>query len=139
MEINLDCIICFQRQAMQAVNFITDDVGVREGVLREVMKKLLELNWSLKPIELANEVHKVVRAVTKVKDPYERVKKDSNNLVLELYPRLRSIVEESVEPLRTAIRLAVAGNIVDFGVLKEFNLEKTIKEGNCSEISMQRM
>jgi len=128
METNLDCILCFQRQAMQAVSYITDDEVVQERVLRNVMKKLLELKWSLKPIDMAHEVHKVVRTVTNDKDPYEGVKKDSNNLVLKLYPRLRSIVEESVEPLRVAIRLAIAGNIIDFGALKEFNLENTIKE-----------
>ena len=128
MDTNLDCILCFQRQVMQAVSFITDDEVVREHVLREVMKKLLELKWSLKPMDMANEVHRIVRTVTKVKDPYERVKKESNNLVLELYPRLKLIVEESVEPLRTAIKLAIAGNIIDFGALKEFDLEKTIKE-----------
>jgi len=77
METNLDCILCLQRQAMQAVSYITDDEEVREHVLRNVMKKLLELKWSLKPIEMANEVHKVVRTTTKVKDPYEGVKKDS--------------------------------------------------------------
>ena len=50
---------------------------------------------------------------------------------MELYTQLKSIVEESLEPLRTAIRLAVAGNIIDFGALKEFDLKKTIKEVNA--------
>ena len=38
-------------------------------VLRESMKKLLGLKWDSNPSETANEVHKVVRRLTKVRDP----------------------------------------------------------------------
>jgi uncharacterized protein with ATP-grasp and redox domains len=128
MKLNLDCIPCFQRQALQAVRFISDDEELHEKVLREVTKKLLESDWNLTPPELAHNVHRIVRRVAKEKDPYKKVKKKSNDLVLTMYPALKSKVEKSADPLRTAVRLAIAGNIIDFGPLQEFNLEKTIKE-----------
>jgi uncharacterized protein with ATP-grasp and redox domains len=107
---------------------MTDDEDVKETVLRSVIVKLLELKWSLKPIELANEAHKIIRTIMNINDPYEKIKKDSNNSVLKLYSQLQLIVEQSDEPLRTAIELAIAGNIIDFGALIDFSLEKTIKE-----------
>lgn len=128
MKVNLDCIPCFQRQALQAVRFITDDERVHEQVLREVVKKLLELKWDSTPPEMAHEVHKLVRRLTKEKDPYKGVKRESNDLVLKLYPELKGNIDKSEDPLRTAIRLAIAGNIIDFGALREFNLEKAIRE-----------
>jgi uncharacterized protein with ATP-grasp and redox domains len=45
-----------------------------------------------------------------------------------MYPALKKLIEESNDPLRTAVRLAIAGNIIDFGPLQDFNLEKTIEE-----------
>lgn len=36
------------------------------------------------------------------------------------------MVRESEDPLLTAIRVTIAGNIIDFGVGEEFNLEKTL-------------
>ena len=128
MKLNLDCIPCFQRQALQAVRFISDDEELHEKVLREVTKKLLESDWNLTPPELAHEVHRIVRSVANEKDPYKEVKKKSNDLVLTMYPALKAKVEKSADPLRTAVRFAIAGNIIDFGPLQEFNLEKTIKE-----------
>jgi len=128
MKLNLDCIPCFQRQALQAVRFISNDEELHEKVLREVTKKLLESNWNSTPPELAREVHKIVKSITHEKDPYKEVKKESNDLVLKMYPRLKEKVEESKDPLRTAVRLAIAGNIIDFGPLQEFNLEETISE-----------
>lgn len=128
MRVNLDCIPCFQRQALQAVRFISDDKRLRERVLREVMKTLLEMKWDSTPPEMARKVHRIVRELTKEKDPYEGVKKESNDLVLKMYPELKGKIEKSEDPLRTAIRLAIAGNIIDFGALQKFDLKKTIKE-----------
>jgi len=128
MKLNLDCIPCFQRQALQAVRFISNDEELHQKVLRGVTKKLLESNWDSTPPELAHEVHKIVKSLTNEKDPYKEVKKESNDLVLKMYPALKEKVEESKDPLRTAVRLAIAGNIIDFGPLQEFNLEETISE-----------
>jgi uncharacterized protein with ATP-grasp and redox domains len=128
MKLNLDCIPCFQRQALQAVRFISDDEKLHERVLREVTKKLLESNWDLTPPELAHQVHSIVRRITNEDDPYKEVKRESNDLVLKIYPELEEKVNQSRDPLRTAVRLAIAGNIIDFAVLQEFNLEETIRE-----------
>ena len=128
MKLNLDCIPCFQKQALQAVRFISDDEKLHERVLREVAKKLLESNWDLTPPELAHQVHSIVKRITNENDPYKEVKKESNDLVLKIYPELKQKVKKSRDPLRTAVRLAIAGNIIDFGVPQEFNLEKTIRE-----------
>jgi len=128
MKLNLDCIPCFQRQALQAARFISNDEELHQKVLREVMKKLLETNWNLTPPELAHEVHRIVKNVTNEKDPYERAKKESNDLVLNWYPALKKKIEKSKDPLRTAVRIAIAGNIIDFGALEKYNIEKTIKK-----------
>ena len=128
MKLNLDCIPCFQRQALQAMRFISDNERLHEQVLRKVMKTLLDLRWDSTPPEMAHEVHKIVRSFTKEKDPYKKVKMESNDLVLKMYPEIKREVEGSKDPLRIAIRFAIAGNIIDFGALQEFNLEKTIKE-----------
>jgi len=128
MKLNLDCIPCFQRQALQAVRFISDDEKLHERVLREVAKKLLESNWDLTPPELAHQIHSIVKRITNENDPYKKVKRESNDLVLKMYPELKQKVKKSRDPLRTAVRLAIAGNIIDFGVPHEFNLEETVRE-----------
>jgi uncharacterized protein with ATP-grasp and redox domains len=110
------------------VRFISDDEKLQERVLREVTKKLLESNWDSTPPELAHQVHSIVRKITNEKDPYKKVKRESNDSVLKLYPELKEKVNQSRDPLRTAVRLAIAGNIIDFAVLQEFNLEETIRE-----------
>jgi len=128
VRLNLDCIPCFQRQALQAVRLISKDARLHEQVLREVLKMLSNLLWDSTPPEMAHEVHKIVRSLTQEEDPYRKVKQESNDLVLKMYPEAKRKVERSKDPLRTAVKFAIAGNIIDYGALREFNLKETIKE-----------
>jgi uncharacterized protein with ATP-grasp and redox domains len=41
---------------------------------------------------------------------------------------MRQLVEESDDPLLTAARLAIAGNIIDFGASSEFDLSRTLHD-----------
>ena len=64
MKINLDCIPCFQRQALESLRMNTQDEKLQETVLRKVMETLLKTDWSNTPLEIAYRVHKIVREET---------------------------------------------------------------------------
>jgi len=61
-------------------------------------------------------IYGVVREQSGCEDPYIEVKQQSNKFALELYPEMKALVEKSNTPFETALRIAVAGNIIDFGV-----------------------
>jgi len=61
-------------------------------------------------------VHRLIRETTGNEDPYRDAKDLLNRRALELYPRLEETVTGSEDPLETAVRLAIAGNIIDFAV-----------------------
>ncbi|MBQ9968638.1 MAG: DUF89 family protein [Oscillospiraceae bacterium] len=50
-------------------------------------------------------------------DAYAQLKQDSNDLVLELLPKIRPLVERAEDPLAMAMQFARTGNFLDFGVL----------------------
>lgn len=128
MKLHLDCIPCFQRQALQALRFVTNDVEEQERILRLIIAKLESMDWTTTPPEMAHVVHRFVREECGVEDPYKDIKKSYNDIVLSLYPEIKRSMEDSEEPLLTAVRLAIAGNIIDFGANPEFDLNKTISE-----------
>jgi uncharacterized protein with ATP-grasp and redox domains len=131
MKTYLDCLPCFVRQALDAARLVTDEPGVQEEVLRQVLAELgrIDLGWS--PPKMGQKIHRLIRETVGVKDPYRKVKERFNNVALKIYSRMRKLIIESEIPLETAIRLAIAGNIIDFGVngdLRESDLEQTISE-----------
>ena len=131
MRIYLDCISCFVRQALDAARFATDDERIHEQVVREVLKLAGELDMSQSPPAIGQQIHRLIRKLVDKDDPYHKIKRRFNSLALKLYPELRKQIVSSDDRLETAIRLAIAGNIIDFGVnssVDESDIRKGITE-----------
>jgi len=76
----------------------------------------------LTPPENSVAVYAVIARVTGCADPYLALKKASNDQVLAILPDLLKEVEQSEVPLLAAIRLAIAGNIIDYGAMASFDV-----------------
>lgn len=124
------------RQALEAVKMSTDDEMVREKALREVMAYLLNVEWTNTLPELGTNVHRMVKKVTNNVDPYKQLKEKYNKIAQELYPELKLIVENSGDPLLTAVKLAVAGNAIDFGPKTDINLECEVQNVLKGELAI---
>jgi len=127
VRLYLDCLPCFMRQALDAARMATDNPAVQREVLDRVAKLLPTVPLDATPIDMGQIIHRLVHEVTGVADPYQRVKKESNDLGLKLYPTLKSQVLESADPLLTAIKIAGAGNIIDFGPKLAMDANSSIK------------
>jgi len=116
MRTYFDCVPCAIRQVLDAVRMITNDEAMHEQVLRESLGMWQKMELRQSPPAIAQKTHPLVRRLTGVADPYLDVKNRYNRFALEMYPQLRERVEKAVDPFETAVRLAIAGNIIDFGV-----------------------
>jgi uncharacterized protein with ATP-grasp and redox domains len=131
MKTYFDCIPCFVRQALDAARLATDDEQIHEKAVREVLRLAIELDMSQSPPVMGQQIHRLIRNLVGNDDPYYRAKKQFNSLALKLYSGLRKQIISSNDPLETAVRLAIAGNIIDFGVkssLTELEVKKTIND-----------
>ncbi len=95
---------------------VTDDETLHERILRELLGMWQRMDMRQSPPAMAQQIHRCLRQLTGVADPYLDVKNHYNAFALGLYPELRRRVEGSLDPFETAVRLAIAGNIIDFGV-----------------------
>ena len=117
MNTALDCIPCFVRQALEAARFITDDVATHETVMREVLRTTATMDLAACPPVAAQKIHRRLRELTGNRDPYVSIKARFNNVILELLPELTRETAQSANPLSTAARYAIAGNVIDVGTL----------------------
>jgi len=134
----LDCIPCFFRQALKTSRIVTNDEALQEYILKQVSKLIGQLDLLKPPPYTAYKVYQLISKLTECEDPYLDIKKASNNLALKFYPKMKQLIKESPTPMETAIRLAIAGNIIDFGAGIEANkeiIEKSIKSSLQYKIS----
>ena len=131
MKTFLDCVPCFLKQALGAARMASDDPEAHARVLRTVAGAVSQMDMDATPPSMGQVIHRVVREATGVDDPYREVKDRFNALALSMYGRLKRMVAESDDPFGTAVRLAVAGNIIDFGArsdIDEESLELSISD-----------
>jgi uncharacterized protein with ATP-grasp and redox domains len=126
MGIRPECYPCFLKQAFIAM----EAGGVREDVMRRVMLSVMrgiyEAGPAKTPSHLSSEMHRRIRRLLKA-DPFRGVKARYNRITLGMYPELKRTVSDSPDPLGTAARLAIAGNVIDFGIYSSVDIKGAVE------------
>lgn len=142
MQTYLDCIGCFVRQGLDAARLATGDEHIHEKVVREILRLAAELDMSRSPPAIGQQVHRLIRELVGKDDPYHQIKRHFNSLALKLYPELRKQIVSSSNRFETAIRLAIAGNVIDFGVngsIDKSDLNKAISESSSADFDSRQI
>jgi len=82
--------------------------------------------------EFSRDLHAILKSYTHNTDPYKDEKRQSNIQALEMLPEMQNIINQSKDPFITSLRLAIAGNVIDFIANRRFDLENTIRKALTS-------
>ena len=119
-----ECFPCFERQASDACGLCAMSRGATAEVLESVRTRMRAFPRTHSPVEMAVEIHEVVRSAAGRQDPYGTIKLQSNRACAESMNGLSQCMAWSLNPFETATKLAIAGNVIDFGVYSPSNLSK---------------
>ena len=127
MEMRPRCVPCL----IGRVLFETEEIGSSKGT--ETIKAATRiLGEGFGPgvcsATLATVVHEEVYHILGTKDPYRELKRRSNEIALDLYPRAEAFVEMSEDRLRAAFISAIVGNVLDFGIGTGFDSPEKLEE-----------
>lgn len=126
MKTYIDCIPCFFKQAIEASRLTGASAKTQKKIIGRLAKEVPKFPLSYTPPEMGRIIYRIVREVTGKNDPYIHVKRKSNRLAMGFYKHLKNRVAHSHDKLLTAIELAIAGNIIDYGVKNTLNVNKEI-------------
>lgn len=101
-------------------------VAAKEEFTHGLLKIVNDKWYGISAPECARDIQSLYRSVLNDPDPYRDVKRDSNDTVLAMYNDLEDLVRSSDDPLITAMKLAIAGNIIDFAVHDHCDLHGTV-------------
>jgi len=127
MRFNLDCIPCLTKQAISTLRMVTKDHDLQDKTMRLILQEMKQLDFNNPPPYMSCLIQKIIKEQTGNPDPYQEIKKDFNQAVLNLYDYLEKIVQESTYPFEQAIRFAASANIIDFGVIPDITMEQVKK------------
>jgi len=134
VKTRLECLPCLARQALESARIATDDSEVQGRIVRTVLSKLSQAELDATPFELLDAtpfelggmVQRTVRTLTGIGDPYLSIKQQSNRYALQKYPEMKELVASAEAPLAVATKIAITGNIIDFGVPDRLDIEEPL-------------
>lgn len=109
----------------------------RELLVRQLSENIskIDIKNSYSP-EITRDILQSLIAISSVTDPYKIEKNESNLEMQDRYKEFQQLVKTSADPFNTALRLAVAGNIIDFGPTHKFDVDGTIKRVLSGEFTI---
>ncbi len=123
MQASADCIPCVLRQALAAARRVTDDPWLHRKLLFAVMEKLPEVNFDRTPAEISYDTLRFACKYLGVADPFKEDKGLHNDKMLAIENEMRQAIRAAADPLRAAVRFALAGNMIDLGILAVEDIE----------------
>lgn len=125
---NVTCTFCQIRAFEKILNKLTINENKKKQALKQFLGYISEIPDTINAPQTARDIHALIRQILNNPDPYKKEKDFANRFLMDKYAELKQIVKKSDNPLETAMRMAIAGNVIDFGPGHDFDIDKTIKK-----------
>ena len=142
MRLHLECIPCYLRQALEAVQMASDDKKLQEKILRKCLIAASKFDTGDSGFVLNSKIQKIIKRILPDGDPYREVKEEYNRMALGLVNKLEEIIKNSKNPFEVSLRISLAGNIIDFGPKVDLNkniLQEAIKKSLSQDMDMEKI
>ncbi|MDI9646179.1 MAG: ARMT1-like domain-containing protein [Archaeoglobales archaeon] len=118
MRIHPICPSCLLNRVYYESKLVTENKDLIAKCIEEALKLLCE-EYPRKPINayLATKIHKRVYQILQCDDPFFELKKKANDTSKLIVPMAEKIVSSSKDRIKAAIKIAIIGNVFDYGVL----------------------
>jgi len=133
MRTALECLPCFLKQTLYTARLATASTEQHQRIMHAISRLLPDLDLERTPPENSMPVYETIARLSGCPDPFRRLKDESNRLALAQAPGLAAIIAQAADPLFTAFKLAIAGNIIDYGAHHDFDLDQALADSLTRE------
>jgi len=127
MKLALDCLPCFIDQVLRLARSTELDTDLTRNLMNQAWEIMKDSPVDVTPPEVARQVYRLVYDASGQENPLLTLKENCTKRALAVYPELKKHVRDAKSPLAEALKLAVAGNVIDFGQASSFDLMKEIE------------
>jgi hypothetical protein len=130
------CFFCFTRAFEKLLDKESISNEAKSSFTYDMVSLYLSKRDAFLTPLFTRELHHILRSYTHNADPYKEEKKKNNDQSLSMFPDLEKVINQSEDPFATALRLAIAGNIIDFAASDNFDIQATIDSALLSEFAI---
>lgn len=140
MKTSIECFPCLVRQIVYTARQFFDTPQEQEETARYLLNMLSEEDLRQPPPLIVSDLHREIRNRLDDPDPFAEIKHNSNAMALEWYGELKALISKSPDPFLTAVRVAIAGNIIDYGLkgnVESEQVQRCVEQALSADIDQQ--
>ena len=124
MQLRPDCFSCLYDQALRVTKALECDERCAKDMMQEAARVLASIDSEQSPPEAAVPLYERLAQVAGIEDVYAEQKQKIVEHAKPFVVQAKERIQESSNPLTTALRVSVAGNVIDFATQVAFKLEE---------------
>ncbi|MGM0509389.1 MAG: damage-control phosphatase ARMT1 family protein [Fusobacteriota bacterium] len=125
MRTYVECIPCIINQGIKTAKRLNIDESTQQDMVRDILNYLKDKKYDSSPPEIAKPIYKIINRYVERNDPFKELKDFYNTEMLKLEKDLKDIIDSNRD-IKTAVKLAITGNIIDFGAKHSFTKETVL-------------
>lgn len=115
--LSLECLNCALNQLTSATELVAMPEEKRLQLMQQAFETVARNGVNRNNCEIIEEVYRIATRAIGDENPYRDVKSHFNRGMMRLWPEVRRHIAESKDPLAAAVRIAIAGNLIDLAAL----------------------
>jgi uncharacterized protein with ATP-grasp and redox domains len=124
MNIKPDCLVCLYNQALKTTKLLELDDKKSAEILFEVAKILPNYSLDYTPPAIAKDTYSLIEKLTSNSDPLKKAK----DTAIKEAKKFKPFLYKKATNLLSALKIAVAGNVIDFGAQKQIPLKEILED-----------
>jgi len=126
MKIHTDCLACIETQAHRVCDILHVNPSQREDIISLAHQHIQRFDFNLTPPHNATPLYEAMASYLSVDDLYADIKRESSLMAEKFIPLCEEAIRSSSNPLLSATKTAVAGNVIDLASVMRYDLKEEL-------------
>jgi uncharacterized protein with ATP-grasp and redox domains len=128
LNIQSACIECIINQSRRVGEVLSLDAKTIQKLVDTTTQMSKEFSFMQSPPEVATPVYDALAKIVQKEDLYDEAKEKSMQTALSFVPVLQQKIATADDKFLTALKIAIAGNVMDLAAEVTFDLEKELEK-----------
>ncbi|MBE6366925.1 MAG: DUF89 family protein [Lentisphaerae bacterium] len=140
MKSSCECLACLSRNAVNIASRLFADKVLRRQHIQQAMQQLVDCDLSKTPVHYLLGMMDLM--CQENADAYYKEKIQSSQLAEKLLEELKKQAIFDPESFESRLRLAIAGNILDFGIFGNLDIDRaldTVRRAFTAQLDLQKI
>lgn len=124
MKLQQECVTCIIAQVKNVTRMLHLPLSIQEAAMQDTLDYLQTADYdNCTPVSMG-ELWQILLGHVGEEDPYADIKSLCNREAMKMVPQTRAKIECANDPFYVALKYAIAGNLIDYGLEHPVSLEE---------------